>query len=83
MSVDPKVIEVLKKKMRAENQEDSISKIFEVWLDEIDQGKKDINQEEKIKAIMKKMNVVDIFIEMLFLLYVQVVILISFNYNSI
>ncbi len=57
MSVDPKVIEVLKKKMRAENQEDSISKIFEVWLDEIDQGKKDINQEEKIKAIMKKMNV--------------------------
>jgi len=57
MSVDPKVIEVLKKKMRAENQEDSISKIFEVWLDEIDQGKKDIDQEKKIKAIMDRINV--------------------------
>ena len=52
MSVDPKVIEVLKKKMRAENQEDSISKIFEVWLDEIDQGKKDIDSETKIKTII-------------------------------
>ena len=57
MSVDPKVIEVLKKKIRAENQEDSISKIFEVWLDEIDQGKKDIDPETKIKTIMKKINV--------------------------
>jgi hypothetical protein len=57
MSVDPKVIEVLKKKMRAENQEDSISKIFEVWLDELDQGKKDIDSETKIKTIIKKINV--------------------------
>ena len=57
MSVDPKVIEVLKKKMRAENQEDSISKIFEVWLDEIDQGKKDIDLEKKIETIMNKINV--------------------------
>jgi hypothetical protein len=57
MSVDPKVIEVLKKKIKAENQEDSISKIFEVWLDEIDQGKKDIDQEKKIKAIMDRINV--------------------------
>ena len=100
MSIDPKVIEVLKRKMSSENQdkddiikklqedlkethdrvkelelkeafEDAevnnsylsenqdkdISKILENWINEIDEGKEDINEDEKIKHIIKKLNV--------------------------
>ena len=57
MSIDPKIIEILKKKFSSNNQSDEISKIFESWLKELDDGKKDLNQEEKIKAILDKLNV--------------------------
>ena len=57
MSIDPKVIEVLKRKMSSENQDEDISKILENWINEIDEGKEDINEDEKIKYIIKKLNV--------------------------
>jgi len=57
MSVDSKIIEVLKNKIRSEDQDNSIAKILEAWLDEIDQGKKDIDQDIKIKKILDKINV--------------------------
>tara|TARA_B100001029_G_C14947147_1_gene386616 strand:- start:533 stop:706 length:174 start_codon:yes stop_codon:yes gene_type:complete len=57
MSIDPKVIEVLKRKMSSENQDEDISKILENWINEIDEGKEDINEDEKIKHIIKKLNV--------------------------
>ena len=57
MSIDPKVIEVLKRKMSSENQDKDISKILENWINEIDEGKEDINEDEKIKHIIKKLNV--------------------------
>ena len=56
MSIDPKVIEVLKRKMSSENQDKDISKILENWINEIDEGKEDINEDEKIKHIIKKLN---------------------------
>ena len=57
MSIDPKVIEVLKRKVSSENQDEDISKILENWINEIDEGKEDINEDEKIKHIIKKLNV--------------------------
>lgn len=57
MSIDPKIIEILKRKISDENQDMKISQIFENWLNELDEGKKDLNQEEKIKAILDKINV--------------------------
>lgn len=57
MSIDTKIIEILKKKFSINNQSDEISKIFESWLKELDDGKKDLNQEEKIKTILDKLNV--------------------------
>ena len=57
MSIDPKVIEILKRKMSSENQDEDISKILENWINEIDEGKEDINEDEKIKHIIKKLNV--------------------------
>ena len=38
MSIDPKVIEALKKKISTEGQDEVISKILETWLNELDQG---------------------------------------------
>ena len=57
MSLDNKIIEILKKKLANENQNDGISKVLENWLKELDDGKKDLNQEDKIKAILDKLNV--------------------------
>lgn len=57
MSIDVKIIETLKKKILEEGQDEQISKILENWLKEMDDGKKDLNQEEKIKAILDKLNV--------------------------
>ena len=57
MSIDPKIIEILKKKLADENQNSEISKILENWLKELDDGKKDLNQEDKIKVILDKLNV--------------------------
>lgn len=57
MSIDVKIIETLKKKIFEEGQDEQISKILENWLKEMDDGKKDLNQEEKIKAILDKLNV--------------------------
>ena len=57
MSIDPKIIEILRKKIADENQNNEISKILENWLKELDDGKKDLNQEDKIKAILDKLNV--------------------------
>ena len=57
MSIDPKVIEALKKKISTEGQDEVISKILETWLNELDQGKEDINQDDKIKNIIDKLNV--------------------------
>jgi hypothetical protein len=57
MSIDTKIIEILKKKLADENQNGEISKVLENWLKELDDGKKDLNQEDKIKAILDKLNV--------------------------
>ena len=57
MSIDTKIIEILKKKLADENQNSEISKVLENWLKELDDGKKDLNQEDKIKAILDKLNV--------------------------
>lgn len=57
MSIDSKIIEVLKKKIISEGQDENISKTLENWLNEIDQGKEDINEDEKIKYIIDKLNV--------------------------
>ena len=57
MSIDTKIIEILKKKLANQNQNDGISKVLENWLKELDDGKKDLNQEDKIKAILDKLNV--------------------------
>ena len=57
MSIDPKIIEILKKKISDENQDQQISKILEDWLKELDDGKLDLDQEEKINSILNKLNV--------------------------
>lgn len=57
MSIDPKIIEILKKKISDENQDQQIFKILEDWLKELDDGKLDLDQEEKIKSILNKLNV--------------------------
>ena len=57
MSIDPKIIEILKKKINDENQDQQISKILEDWLKELDDGKLDLDQEEKINSILNKLNV--------------------------
>ena len=56
MSIDPKIIEILKKKLLNKNESDDISKILENWLRELDEGKI-LNQDDKIKAIIEKLNV--------------------------
>ena len=45
MSIDPKILEILKK-ISDENQDHEISKILESWLKELDDGKLDLDQEE-------------------------------------
>ena len=57
MSIDPKIIEILKKKISDENQDQQISKILEDWLKELDDGKLVLDQEEKINSILNKLNV--------------------------
>jgi hypothetical protein len=57
MKIDPKIIEVLKKKIEKENLNEEIFKILENWLIQLNDGKKDINTEEKIKTILEKINV--------------------------
>lgn len=55
MKIDPKIIEVLKKKIIQENLDEQIYLILENWLKELNDGK-DVNQNEKIEAILKKIN---------------------------
>ena len=57
MSIDPKILEILKKKISDKNQDHEISKILESWLKELDDGKLDLDQEEKINSILNKLNV--------------------------
>ena len=38
MSIDPKIIEILKRKILDENQDMEISQILENWLNELDEG---------------------------------------------
>ena len=57
MSIDPKIIEVLQKKIKSEGQDEDIFKILKNWLDELDEGKENLAHDEKIKAILDKLNV--------------------------
>ena len=57
MSIDPKIIEVLQKKIKSEGQDEDIFKILKNWLNELDEGKENLAHDEKIKAILDKLNV--------------------------
>ena len=57
MNINKKIIKKLKKKISDENQDQQISKILEDWLKELDDGKLDLDQEEKINSILNKLNV--------------------------
>lgn len=57
MSIDSKIIEILKEKIHDEGQNLEIFEILHKWLLELDDGKLDLDQDEKIKTILDRLNV--------------------------
>ena len=53
MSMDKRVIETIKKKSE-ENEDTNISKILIEWLNNIDEGKKDLDTNQTIQELLNK-----------------------------
>lgn len=54
MSLDKRVIETIKKKISEENEDTNISKILIEWLNNIDEGKKDLDTNQIIQELLNK-----------------------------
>tara|TARA_A100001035_G_C27777854_1_gene500040 strand:+ start:2223 stop:2396 length:174 start_codon:yes stop_codon:yes gene_type:complete len=54
MSLDKRVIETIKKKISEENEDTNISKILIEWLNNIDEGKKDLDTNQTIQELLNK-----------------------------
>ena len=54
MSLDKRVIETIKKKISEENEDTNISKILIKWLNNIDEGKKDLDTNQTIQELLNK-----------------------------
>ena len=54
MSLDKRVIETIKKKIWEENEDTNISKILIEWLNNIDEGKKDLETNQTIQELLNK-----------------------------
>lgn len=54
MSLDKRVIETIKKKISEENEDTNISKILIEWLNNIDEGKKDLDTNQTIQELLDK-----------------------------
>jgi|TARA_B100001027_G_C16264255_1_gene331063 hypothetical protein len=54
MSLDKRVIETIKKKISEENEDSNISQILIEWLNNIDEGKKDLDTNKIIQELLNK-----------------------------
>ena len=54
MSLDKRVIETIKKKISKENEDSNISQILIEWLNNIDEGKKDLDTNKIIQELLNK-----------------------------
>ena len=54
MSLDKRVIETIKKKISEEGEDSNISKILIEWLNNIDEGKKDLDTNQTIQELLNK-----------------------------
>lgn len=54
MSQDSRVINTIKNKVSEENEDNNISEILINWLENIDQGKKDIDTNKIIQELISK-----------------------------
>ena len=54
MSLDKRVIETIKKKISEENEDSNISQILIEWLNNIDEGKKDLDTNKIIQELLNR-----------------------------
>ena len=61
MSIDNNITSSIEEKIKEAKENDEISKILIKWLDEIDDGKKDIDTEKVIQELIDKIKWVQKF----------------------
>ena len=54
MSLDKRVFETIKKKISEESEDSNISQILIHWLNNIDEGKKDLDTNKIIQELLNK-----------------------------
>ena len=54
MSLDKRVLETIKNKIAEENEDSKISEVLITWLNNIDEGKKDIDTNKIIQELIDK-----------------------------
>ena len=54
MSLDKRVLETIKNKIAEENEDSKISEVLITWLNNIDEGKKDIDTNKIIQELINK-----------------------------
>ncbi len=54
MSLDKRVLETIKNKITEENEDSKISEVLIAWLNNIDEGKKDIDTNKIIQELINK-----------------------------
>ena len=54
MSLDKRVLETIKKKISEESEDSKISQILIHWLNNIDEGKKDLDTNKIIQELLNK-----------------------------
>ena len=54
MSLDKRVLETIKNKIAEENEDSKISEALITWLNNIDEGKKDIDTNKIIQELINK-----------------------------
>ena len=54
MSLDKRVLETIKNKITEENEDSKISEVLIAWLNNIDEGKKDIDTKKIIQELINK-----------------------------
>ena len=54
MSLDKRVLETIKNKIAEENEDSKISEVLIAWLNNIDEGKKDIDTNKIIQELINK-----------------------------
>ena len=54
MSLDKRVLETIKNKVAEENEDSKISEVLVTWLNNIDEGKKDLDTNKIIQELINK-----------------------------